>query len=141
MLLVDTNVLLDVLEDDPNWANWSIAQLRAQAQVNDLVINPVIYAELSLAFASPPEVDAAVEGLGLGYQELPRAALFLAGRAFLKYRRSGGPRTSVLPDFFVGAHAAVMGWGILTRDNRRYQGYFPRVPVISPAAGAGSQQK
>lgn len=138
MLLVDTNVLLDVFEDDPVWADWSVGQLRAQAQVHDLVINPVIYAELSLAFDSPAALDAATDGLGVVYEELPRAALFLAGRAFLTYRRAGGARTSVLPDFFVGAHAAVGGYGILTRDSRRYRSYFPRVPVVSPPAAAGA---
>ena len=89
MLLVDTNVLVDVLENDPQWANWSTRQLRAQAQVHDLVINPVIYSELSLAFDSVKALDDAIEGLGLIFEEVPRAALFLAGRAFVKYRRDG----------------------------------------------------
>lgn len=132
MLLVDTNVLVDVLEDDPVWADWSVRQLRAQAQVHELYINPVIYAELSLAFDSVAALDAIVEGLGLGYQELPRPALFLAARAFVKYRREGGAKGNVLPDFFIGAHAAVLDCGILTRDSRRYRHYFPRVALIEP---------
>jgi predicted nucleic acid-binding protein len=132
MLLVDTNVLVDVLEDDPLWADWSVQQLRAQSQVHQLFINPVIYAELSLTFDSVKELDATIEGIGLKVQEMPRPALFLAGRAFLKYRRGGGTRTNVLADFFIGAHASVLGCGILTRDGRRYRNYFPRVALVAP---------
>lgn len=132
MLLVDTNVLLDVLEDDPNWAEWSLRQLRAQSQVHELVINPVIYAELSLAFDSVQALDAALAGMGFAFEELPRPALFLAGRAFVRYRRKGGRKGNVLADFFIGAHAAVAGCGILTRDARRYRSYFPRVPLVVP---------
>jgi predicted nucleic acid-binding protein len=134
MLLVDTNVLLDVLEDDPAWAEWSVRQLRAQAQVHELLINPVIYSELSLAFDSVKAADEAIEGMGLRFQELPRPALFLAGRAFVKYRRKGGAKGNVLADFFIGAHAAVLSCGILTRDGRRYRNYFPRIPLITPDA-------
>lgn len=131
-MLVDTNVLVDVLEDDPAWADWSIRQLRAQAQVHDLLINPVIYSELSLAFESVEALDKVIENLGLGFQEIPRPALFLAGRAFVKYRREGGAKANVLADFFIGAHAAVLGCGILTRDARRYRNYFPRVALVAP---------
>lgn len=132
MLLVDTNVLLDVVEDDPTWAVWSIRQLRAQAQVHELIINPVIYAELSLAFESVEAVDQCIEGMGLRVDDLPRPALFLAGRAFVKYRREGGAKANVLADFFIGAHAAVVDCAILTRDGRRYRNYFPRVSLIGP---------
>jgi hypothetical protein len=132
MLLVDTNILVDVFEDDPTWADWSIKQLRAQSQVHELVINPVIYSELSLAFSAVEVLDKAVEGLGLAFHELPRAALFLAGKAFVKQRRAGGPRGNVLADFFIGAHAAVLGCGILTRDDRRYSSYFPRIELVTP---------
>jgi predicted nucleic acid-binding protein len=131
-MLVDTNVLVDVLEDDPKWAEWSLKQLRAQSQVHELAINPVIYAELSLAFESVEALDDAVERMELGFAELPRPALFLAGRAFLKYRREGGTKANVLADFFIGAHAAVLGCGILTRDGRRYRNYFPRVALVEP---------
>lgn len=134
MLLVDTNVLLDVLEDDPAWADWSLHQLRAQSQVHELAINPVIYAELSLAFDSVQALDSIIEEMGLIVQELPRPALFLAGRAFIRYRREGGRKSNVLADFFIGAHAAVQGWNILTRDARRYRSYFPTVTVVSPDA-------
>ena len=132
MVLVDTNVLLDVLQDDPTWADWSDRQLRAQAQVHELVINPVIYAEFSLAFESMDALDVTVKRMELAVQELPRPALFLAGRAFLKYRRKGGVKGAVLADFFIGAHAAVLGCGILTRDPKRYRSYFPRVPLTTP---------
>jgi len=132
MLLVDTNVLVDVLQDDPVWAEWSIRQLRAQAQVYDLFINPVIYAELSLTFNSVESLDEAVESMALIMAELPRAALFLAGKAFIKYRREGGTRNNVLADFFIGAHAAVLSCPVLTRDARRYRSYFPTVSLITP---------
>lgn len=134
MLLIDTNVLVDVLEDDPDWVDWSVRQLRAQSQVHELLINPVIYSELSLAFDSVEALDDAVEGLGLSLQELPRAALFLAGRAFVKYRRAGGGKNNVLADFFIGAHAAVLDCPILTRDARRYRSYFPTVSLLTPEA-------
>lgn len=133
MLLVDTNVLVDVLADDPAWADWSVRQLRAQSQVHDLIINPVIYAELSLTFDSVEALNDAIDEMHLTMQELPRAALFLAGRAFVKYRRAGGRRNNVLADFFIGAHAAVLDCAILTRDARRYRNYFPRVELIVPA--------
>jgi len=132
MLLVDTNVLIDVLENDPAWVDWSIAQLRAQAQVHALAINPVIYAELSLAFDSPEALDAALAGMDVEVAELPRPALFLAGKAFVRYRREGGARQSVLSDFFIGAHAAVRDWPLLTRDVKRYRNYFPTVRLIAP---------
>jgi hypothetical protein len=132
MLLVDTNVLVDVLENDPSWADWSIAQLRAQSQVHELLINPVIYAELSLAFESPEALDDALAGMALALAEMPRPALFLAGKAFIRYRREGGTRHNVLADFFIGAHAAVLGCPLLTRDARRYRSYFPTVELIAP---------
>ena len=132
MLLVDTNVLIDVLENDPVWVDWSVRQLRAQAQVHELTVNPVIYAEFSLVFESIDALDAVIAKMSLLFQEIPRAALFLAGRAFVKYRRAGGNRSNVLADFFIGAHAAVAGCGILTRDARRSASYFPRVPLVAP---------
>lgn len=132
VLLVDTNVLVDVLEDDPDWAEWSLQQLRAQAQVHSLAINPVVYAELSLTFSSAEALDQVVAQMGLKLLELPRPALFLAGKAFAKYRQKGGKRPNVLADFFIGAHAAVLGVPVLTRDPKRYQSYFPSVPLITP---------
>lgn len=132
MLLVDTNVLIDVLEDDPEWADWSIEQLRAQSKVHPLAINPIIYAELSLTFSKVEALDKTIESLGLTVLELPRPALFLSGKAFVQYRKRGGKANNVLADFFIGAHAAVLGCPLLTRDARRYQTYFPRVTLITP---------
>lgn len=133
MVLVDTNVLLDVVEDDPHWADWSQRQLEIAALRSRLVINAVIYAELSLAYRRIEELEIAVGRAGLELMEIPREALFLAGRAFLGYRRRDGVvKRSVLPDFFIGAHAAVAGMPILTRDVRRYQTYFPLVRLIRP---------
>ena len=134
MLIVDTNVLVDVLEDDPDWADWSIGQLRAQAQVHELAINAIIYAELSLAFATVEALDAVVDQMRLTVADVPRPALFLAGQAFLRYRRAGGVKSNVLSDFFIGAHAAVARCPLLTRDVQRYRAYFPTVELIAPLA-------
>lgn len=136
MLLVDTNVLIDVLEDDPQWADWSIHQLRTQAQIHPLAINSVIYAELSLAFSTFEALDAVLDKLGIELREVPRPALFLAGKAFARYRKAGGSKTGVLPDFLIGAHAAVQSWPLLTRDARRYQTYFPSLELITPEKAA-----
>ena len=132
MLLVDTNVLVDVLENDPDWADWSISRLRAQSQIHPLAINPIIYAELSLTFSTVEALDDTLDKLGLTIMELPRPALFLAGKAFVRYRRAGGKKSNVLADFFIGAHAAVIGCPLLTRDTKRYQRYFPSVKLIAP---------
>lgn len=135
-MLVDTNVLVDVLENDPDWAYWSVAQLRAQAQIHRLVINPVIYAELSLAFSTVEALDAVLAALQISVIEIPRPALFLAGKAFLGYHRKtlgdSGTPSNVLAHFFIGAHAAVAGLPVLTRDVRRYAGYFPTVSLVAP---------
>lgn len=132
MLLVDTNVLIDVLEDDPQWADWSIDMLRRQSQVHCLAINPIIHAELSLTFSTVEALDEAVEGFDVDVCEIPRPALILAGKAFVAYRRSGGQRNNVLADFFIGAHAAVEGWPIMTRDACKYRQYFPSVELVTP---------
>ncbi len=131
-MLVDTNVLVDVLKDDPEWADWSIGQLRTQSRVHRLIINPVIYTELSLTFSTVEALDEVLAGMQLPVVEMPRSALFLAGKAFAQYRRRGGTKGNVLADFFIGAHAAVAGWPILTRDGRRYQSYFPTVNLVMP---------
>ena len=132
MLLVDTNVLVDVLENDPEWADWSIGQLRAQSKVHRLAINPIIYSELSLTFSTVEALDQALDDLGLVMIETPRPALFLAGKAFVRYRRQGGTKINVLGDFFIGAHAAVSGYPVLTRDTRRYASYFLSVVLLAP---------
>ena len=132
MLLVDTNVLVDVLQNDPQWADWSIAQMRAQARLHALVINPVIYAEMSLSFSTIEALDDVVRTLGLELREIPRPALFLAAKAYAQYRRRGGSKGQVLPDFFIGAHAAVAGCSLLTRDAGRFRTYFPTLEVLAP---------
>jgi len=104
MVIVDTNVLVDVLENDPKWANWSIAQLQKLSCRHILAINPVIYAELTFGFANVDELDSAINKLELELLEIPRSALFLAGKAFIRYRKQGGTKSNVLPDFFIGAH-------------------------------------
>jgi predicted nucleic acid-binding protein len=132
MLLVDTNVLVDVVQNDPQWADWSIAQMRAQSSLHALVINPIIYAEISLSFSTLEALDDVVSTLALELREIPRPALFLAAKAYAQYRRRGGSKRQVLPDFFIGAHAAVEGWPLLTRDASRFRTYFPTLDVLAP---------
>ncbi len=132
MVLVDTNVLLDVVEDDPTWADWSQRQLDAWSLRGPLAINAIIYAELSMAFARIEELEAVLDDGGITVEPFPREALFLAGKAFLKYRQRKGGKTNVLPDFLIGAHAAVSGLTILTRDVGRYRSYFPSVTLVTP---------
>jgi predicted nucleic acid-binding protein len=132
-MLVDTNVLVDVLENDPDWADWSISQLQAQSKIHRLVINPIIYTELSMTFSTVEALDRVIDSMALGIAEIPKSALFLAGKAFVQYRRSGGAKNNVLGDFFIGAHAAVSGLPVLTRDTRRYKNYFPSVRLVAPA--------
>jgi len=132
MILVDTNVLLDVVTDNPAWADWSQQQLDAATLRDRLAINPVVYAELSGAFARIEELDALLDSAAISMAEVPRPALFLAGQIFKTYRSRGGLRTSVLPDFFIGAHAAVLGAPLITRDASRYRTYFPTVELVAP---------
>lgn len=132
MILVDTCVWLDVLEDDTHWAQWSQGQLDLAIERGGIVLNPVIYAELSVGFGRIEQLDATLGELSARFEALPRAALFLAGKAFRQYRARKGTRKSVLPDFFIGAHAAVRGWPVLTRDATRIRSYFPTVPLLTP---------
>jgi predicted nucleic acid-binding protein len=132
VILVDTNVILDVVQDDPSWAEWSQAQLDAASLRGDLAINEIVYAELSIAFARIEELESLLEQATLKLLPLPREALFLAGKAFLSYRRKGGTRTGVLPDLFIGAQAAVLRLPLLTRDATRYKTYFPSIDLICP---------
>jgi hypothetical protein len=132
MILVDTNVLLDVLQDDSQWASWSQSQLDAASATEHLAINPIIYSELSISFARIEELEAVIAEAALAVEEVPREALFLAGKAFLRYRRGQGTKHNILPDFIIGAHAAVMRWRLLTRDAGRSRTYFPTVDVIAP---------
>lgn len=130
--LVDSNVLLDVLTEDVRWFAWSSEALARRAGESALVINPIIYAEVSIGFARIEELDEALKAAGFERRPLPWEAAFLAGKCFQRYRRRGGARTSTLPDFYIGAHAAVSGLALLTRDAARYRTYFPRLEVISP---------
>lgn len=132
MTLVDTNVLLDVVTNDKTWADWSIERLETASLAGPLLVNDVIYAELAVRYERIEDLDAFVEEAKLVLTALPRAALFLAGKVFTRYRRAGGSRTGVLPDFFIGAHAAVQQLPVLTRDVARYRTYFPTVELISP---------
>lgn len=132
MILVDTNVILDVVQNDSVWGDWSQQQLERCSLREPLCINPVIYAELSIAFARIEELEAMLRDAQFSVMDIPREALFLAGKAFLQYRKVKGTKSGVLPDFFVGAHAAVSDVPILTRDVGRYRTYFPNVELISP---------
>lgn len=128
--LVDSNVLLDVIGEDPTWADWSAAQIAAAAAGGPIAINPIIYAEISLGYDTVEALDDATRDLVR--LPLPFAAGFLAARCFVRYRRAGGVRRSPLPDFYIGAHAALDGHALLTRDAARYRTYFPRLELISP---------
>ncbi len=132
MILVDTNVLLDVFEDDAEWSDWSQDRLDSASATDTLAINAVIYSELSIGFARIEELEAVIKEASLAIEDIPREALFLAGKVFLRYRRTRGTKRSVLPDFYIGAHAAVMQWPLLTRDAARYRTYFPTVSLIAP---------
>ena len=132
MTLVDTNVLLDVVTDDPNWSDWSIEQLESAALRGPLLINDVVYAELAVRYERIERLEEFLAEAGLEMAVLPRSALFLAGKVFQKYRKAGGSRAGVLPDFFIGAHAAVNQLDLLTRDTARYRTYFPTVKLITP---------
>lgn len=135
MTLVDTNILLDVVTDDPAWADWSIAQLEAASLDGPLLINDTVYSELAVRYDRIEEFEAFLDEAGLEMTAMPRAALFfLAGKIFTQYRCGGGPKTGVLPDFFIGAHAAVSQLPLLTRDLGRYRTYFPSVTLITPHA-------
>lgn len=131
-VLVDSNVLLDILEEDSRWFSWSADHLAECAERSALIINPVIYAEVSVGFARIEELEEALPHDALTRRPLPWEAAFLAGKCFLRYRRAGGSRRSPLPDFFIGAHAAVEGLTLLTRDATRYRSYFPRLELIAP---------
>lgn len=132
MILVDSNVLIDVRTRDRRWFDWSASQLAAAADRSELAINPIIFAELSIDAEAIEAFDEELPAHLYRRLVLPYEAAFLAGRAFLSYRRRGGRRRSPLPDFFIGAHAAVSRLTLLTRDARRYRTYFPTVELISP---------
>jgi len=131
-VLVDSNVILDVFLNDPTWADWSESVLEELSAANRLFINPMVYAEVSIGFERIEELESALRPAGFILLDIPKEALFLAGKVFLRYKKRNGKKRFPLPDFFIGAHAAVMGLALLTRDARRYRSYFPSVRLISP---------
>jgi len=131
-VLVDSNVILDVATNDPRWGAWSGERLAEAADRSALVINPIIYAEISMGYERIEEVEEALPAEIYRREALPYEAGFLAGKCFLRYRRRGGTRRSPLPDFYIGAHAAVSGYRLLTRDAQRYRAYFPTIQLIAP---------
>ncbi len=131
-ILVDSNIILDVFLDDPNWAEWSESKLEKFSSITKLFINPVIYSEVSVGFKRIEELESALTRSGFQMLEIPKEALFLAGKAFLKYRKNRGTKRSPLPDFYIGAQAAIFDMDLITRDVTRYRMYFPTVRLISP---------
>lgn len=131
-ILVDTNVLIDVAVDDPDWGDWSAEQLAAARDGAGLAINAIVYAELSVHYESAEALEDLLAPFRFQRLHLPWEAAFLAGKVFKRYRHRGGSKTAPLPDFFIGAHAAVAGLVLLTRDARRYRQYFPRLRLIAP---------
>jgi hypothetical protein len=131
--LVDSNVILDILTEDPQWFDWSSAALEERAERSVLVINPLIYAEVSVRFRRIEDLDDALPASVFRRDALPFQAGFLAGKCFVKYRRAGGERRSPLPDFYIGAHAAITGMTLLTREGSRYLTYFPSLQLVSPS--------
>lgn len=131
-ILIDSNVLLDIMTEDPRWLAWSAAALENAANSSRLVINPIVYAEISVRYSRIEDLEAALPKGMLEREAIPYEAAFLAGKAFLAYRARGGIKRSKLPDFFIGAHAAVAGYRLLTRDAARYRTYFPRLRIIAP---------
>ncbi len=132
MILIDSNVLLDLHDDESEWHSWSASMLASTANDAPLIINPIIYAEVSIGFKTPTEFDAAFPPEDFLRRALPFETAFIAGKAHVEYRRRGGVRMNTLPDFFIGAHAAVAGFKLLTRDPRRFKKYFPSVELIAP---------
>jgi predicted nucleic acid-binding protein len=132
LILIDTNVLIDVLANDPDWQEWSAECLQRASARGPVAISDMAYAELSSRFESEQQLDLAMSALDIELSRMPKQALFVAGQTFQRYRRAGGPRLSILADFFIGAHAEVLGLPILTRDTRRYRTYFPDVELIAP---------
>ncbi len=130
-ILVDTNVIIDIITDDSNWADWSIKAMEQHAD-HDLLINPAIYAELCFGYNSVEEVDYLIRQFGLKFQEVPKAGLFRAAKAFKQYKKRGGSKDFVLPDYFIGGHAEASNYPIMTRDIKRYKSYFPAIDLICP---------
>ena len=131
-ILVDSNIILDVFLDDPNWAEWSESKLEKFSAITKLYINPIVYSEISIGFKRIEELESVLNRAGFLMLDIPKEALFLAGKAFIKYRKNRGTKRSPLPDFYIGAHAAILEMELITRDESRYRTYFPTVKLISP---------
>jgi predicted nucleic acid-binding protein len=131
-VLVDSNVILDVFLDDPSWADWSESTLEEYVQYGSLFINPIVYSEVSIGFERIEDLESALSKAGFQILEIPKEALFLAGKAFIKYKKAKGAKNSPLPDFYIGAQAAVLGFELITRDVARYRTYFPSIRLVSP---------
>lgn len=131
-VFIDSCVLLDLFTDDPNWAHWSENILEKYSQTNSLFINSIVYAEVSIGFSRIEEVESAIAELDIKVLEIPREAMFLAGKIFLKYRRNKGTKRAPLPDFFIGAHVSVSKFDLVTRDPQNYKTYFPQAKLIQP---------
>jgi predicted nucleic acid-binding protein len=131
-VMVDSNVLLDLMTEDARWLSWSAEAVEKAADRFRLVINPIIYAEVSIRYSRIEDLEAALPKAMLDREAIPYEAAFLAGKCFLAYRQRGGTKQSPLPDFLIGAHAAVAGYRLLTRDAARYRSYFPRLSLIAP---------
>ncbi len=132
-VLIDSNVLIDVIDNDPKWADWSEAQLVPLAEAGLAVINPLIYAEVAVSFNSLEDLEGALQPFKVNRETLPWPAAYLASQAFQLYRRRGGARRSPMPEFYIGAHASLAGYALLTRDARRYREYFPKLKIIEPS--------
>jgi len=135
-VLVDSNVLIDVISEDVRWLDWSARNLERLAERSRLVVNPVIYAEVSMRFTRIEDLDATLPKASFDREPIPFEAAFLAAKAHLAYRRQGGAKTSPLPEFFIGAHAAIAGYRLLTRDAARFRSYFPKLELIAPGSAA-----
>jgi predicted nucleic acid-binding protein len=131
-VLIDSNIILDLFEDDKKWGDWSEETLNRHSLTHKLYINPIIYSEVSIGFARIEELEKAIADCGFQLLQIPKEALFLAGKAFMAYKKRGGIKSAPLPDFFIGAHAAVLELKLITRDTSRYRSYFPTVDLITP---------
>ena len=132
MILVDSNVLLDIFTRDSNWYSWSLKALSDNSSTSRLIINPIVYSEVSIGFNSVKDLDLVLNEIGLLNEPILAEVAFLAGKAFMRYRQKGGTKSSPLPDFFIGAHASHANYSLLTRDKHRFLNYFPRLQIIGP---------
>jgi len=131
MIIVDSNIILDIVTKDPDWYDWSASQLETLAEDHKLLINDIVYSEISISFEYIEELEDILADNFI-IQPIPREALFLAGKIFIKYKNAGGTKTSTLPDFFIGSHASILNVPLLTRDKKRYKNYFPKLEIIAP---------